>query len=250
MTRIFPGVKPLRSSVIGFVAANDPAKIDRWIGNPSLHIGDQSAPAPGVSRVDRVDSRARAGSTGKIAADIVPKAGVKKGVVPGGIVWLGIGAGATRFARVGSPLTPGLRYFAQRDRGGAPVSFREEQRKADRRDGRVRGNRSEIERDQPATQTGSGCPAREKINAVAIAEETLAVFIERVVLLRRQSNYVGKRGAAQNGENQKGRERLLCLHQAQAAELEVALIQVVRFHHSHARRIADTADDGSVNPRR
>jgi hypothetical protein len=112
MIRIFATVKPLRFSITGFVPANDPAKIDRWTGNPGLHIGDQSAPAPGVGRVDRVDRRARAGSSGKIAADIVPKAGVEKGVKPGGIVWLGVSALSAGFARVGSTLTPGLRYFA------------------------------------------------------------------------------------------------------------------------------------------
>jgi hypothetical protein len=53
---------------------------------------------------------------------------------------------------------------------------------------------------------------------VTIAEKTFAILIERVVLLRRQSNYVGQRGAAQSGENQEGHERLVCLHQAQAAE--------------------------------
>jgi hypothetical protein len=42
----------------------------------------------------------------------------------------------------------------------------------------------------------------------------------------------------------------VCLHRAQAAEEEAALIQVVRFHHSHARRIADPADDGGVSTRR
>jgi hypothetical protein len=98
------------------------------------------------------------------------------------------------------------------------VSFRQEKRKAHGRDCRVRGNRSEIERNQPPAQTRSGCPARKKINAVAVAEEPFAIFIERVVLLRRQSNHVGQRGAAQSGESQKGHERLVCHHQAQAAE--------------------------------
>jgi hypothetical protein len=42
----------------------------------------------------------------------------------------------------------------------------------------------------------------------------------------------------------------VCLHQAQAAEEEAALIQVVRFDHSHTRGIADPADDGRVIARR
>jgi hypothetical protein len=48
---------------------------------------------------------------------------------------------------------------------------------------------------------------------VTIAEETFAVFIERVVFLWRQRDDIGKRGAVQNGENQEGRERLVGLHQ-------------------------------------
>ena len=147
MTRVFTSVKTLRVSAAGFVAANDPAKIDRWIGNPGLHIGDQSAPAPGVGRVDRVDRRARTGGSGEIAPDIVPKAGVEKRVMPGGIIGRGVSALSSWFARVGNTFTPRLRYFAQRYRGGTPVRFRHEQRKAHRRDGRVGGDRSEIECD-------------------------------------------------------------------------------------------------------
>lgn len=112
MIGVFTSVKPLRVSIAGFVAANDPAEIDRWIGNPGLHIGDQSAPAPGVGRVDCAHGRACAGGSGKIAADIVPKVGIEKGVKPGGIVWLGVSALSAWFARVGDAFTPGLRYFA------------------------------------------------------------------------------------------------------------------------------------------
>jgi hypothetical protein len=115
MTRVFASVKSLRVSVAGFVGANDPAKIVCWIGNPGLHIGDQSAPAPGVGCVDGANGRARAGGSGKIAADIVPKARVEKGVKPGGIVGLGVSALSAWFARIGSAFTPGLRDFAQRD---------------------------------------------------------------------------------------------------------------------------------------
>jgi hypothetical protein len=113
MTCVFASVKSLRVSVAGFVSANDPAKVDRGIGNPGLHIGDQSAPAPCVGRVDRANCRARARSSGKIAADRVPKAGVVKGVKPGGIVWRGVSALSAWLARVGYAFTPGLRYLAQ-----------------------------------------------------------------------------------------------------------------------------------------
>jgi hypothetical protein len=100
-SRVFPTVKPLRFAATGFVAANDPAKIVRRIGNPALDVGNKSAPAPGVSRVDRVDCRARAGSSGKIAALIDPKAGVVKSVKPGGVVWLGVSALSAWFASIG-----------------------------------------------------------------------------------------------------------------------------------------------------
>ncbi len=218
MIRIFPRVKSFRASAAGFVAANDPAEIDRWIGNPGLHIGNQSAPAPGVGRVDGADCRARAGGRGKIAANRCPKVGVEKGMMPGGIAGRRIGALTAGFARVGRALAPILRYFAQRDRGGTTVRFRQVERKAHRRNGRVRGDRSEIELHQPAPQTGSRCPPREKINAVTIAEEAFAILIERVVFLRRQSHYVGRSDAAQKSDQQEARERLVCLHQAEAAK--------------------------------
>jgi hypothetical protein len=47
---------------------------------------------------------------------------------------------------------------------------------------------------------------------VAVAEQTFAIFIQRVVFLWRQNNHVGKRGAAQCSEKQKSRERFACLH--------------------------------------
>jgi hypothetical protein len=112
MIGVFASIEPLCVSIARFVAANDPAKIDRWIGNPRLHIGDQSTAAPGVGGVDRADRGAGAGSSGKIAPDIGPKTGVEKGVIPGGIVRLRIGALTAWFARVGETFAPGLRYLA------------------------------------------------------------------------------------------------------------------------------------------
>jgi hypothetical protein len=148
ITRVFTAVKPLRISVAGFVAANDPAKIDRGIGNPGLHVGDQSAPTPCVGGVDRADRRTRAGSSGKIAPDIGPKAGVVEGVKPSGIVWLGVGALSAWFAGVGSAFTPIARHFAQRDRRGiSGVRLGKEQGERCVHDRRIGRDRSEIECD-------------------------------------------------------------------------------------------------------
>jgi len=61
---------------------------------------------------------------------------------------------------------------------------------------------------------------------VTIAEETFAVFIERVVFLWRQRDDIGKRGAVQNGENQEGLERLVGLHQAGPKDLSDISLEI------------------------
>ena len=208
---VFAGVKSLRLSR-GFSAANDPPKVTRRVGNPRLHVREQSAPAPRVGCVHRADCRGRANRGGKIATVSDPKTGVVERVKPGCIVWLRLNASAAWLARIGSALTPIARCFAQRDRRGAPMRHRQEHRKGRPRDRRIGGNRGEIERDQSTAQAGGVRLSREEIHAMTVAEQAFAVLIKRVVLLRRQKNRVSKSSAAQRSQNQKSRQRFACHH--------------------------------------
>jgi hypothetical protein len=88
------------------------------------------------------------------------------------------------------------------------VRHGQEHGKARARDGRIGGDRGEIERDQSAPQAVAGCLPRKEIATLTVAEGTGTIFIKRVVFGRRKNNDVSKRRASERREKYENYEYL------------------------------------------
>ena len=121
ITAVIPAVESLRPPSIDFIATNNPPKVPERIGNPRLHVRDQSAAAPSVGCVRRAHGRGRTAGRRKIAAGSSPKTQIVERMQPGRIAGRGLGPAAPRIAGVGCPLTPILQRFAQGNRIGRPL---------------------------------------------------------------------------------------------------------------------------------